>query len=175
MREEVLHAQDLCSALLHERAALARQVAHGAPLAGIEIARWQDTQAQEVREKLAQAMAYPVLLLVARVLILTVLFLFVMPRFVSMNADLGAELPFPTWVLIGIVERLYIVGPAVVGAGVLAFIGRRRIGRSETARRRIDSVKERLPYVGDCSASFPPRNWRAPCRRWPVVRRWSRR
>ena len=82
------------------------------------LARYHDYLRHRValRKKLRQAMSYPAFLMVALVVILAVLFVFVMPRFVAMYADLGADLPMPTRVLLGIVEYIYIVGPALLGA-----------------------------------------------------------
>ena len=115
------------------------------------LARYQDYLRHRValRKKVSQALAYPMFLLVALVLILAVLFVFVMPRFVAMYADLGAELPFPTRVLLAIVEHLYAVGPALVGIAVLAVWGWRRWLSTERGRRRLDRMRERLPYVGE--------------------------
>ncbi|HKQ29659.1 MAG TPA: type II secretion system F family protein [Burkholderiales bacterium] len=114
------------------------------------LARYQDYLRHRIalRKKLSQALAYPAFLLIALVLILVVLFTFVMPRFVAMYADLGAALPLPTRVLLGIVEYLYIVGPAVIGLVVLAVIAWKRLIANEAGRRRVDQVKERLPYIG---------------------------
>lgn len=60
--------------------------------------RYQDYLRHRValRKKVSQALAYPVFLLVTLVVILGVLFVFVMPRFIAMYADLGADLPVPT-------------------------------------------------------------------------------
>src|SRR5262249_19125436 len=104
-----------------------------------------------LRKKVAQALAYPVFLLIALAIILAVLFAFVMPRFVAMYADLGAALPLPTRVLLSIVDRFYITAPAVGPCGgVFAGAGRRGLS-SEAAQRRLDRIRERLPYVGELS------------------------
>jgi type IV pilus assembly protein PilC len=117
-------------------------------LAGV-LARYHEYLRHRValRRKLSQALAYPVFLLIALVVILAVLFLFVMPRFVSMYTDLGAELPFPTRVLLGIVEHLYVVGPVVGVGGFLAVVGWRHWTATESGRRRADRARERIPYI----------------------------
>lgn len=114
------------------------------------LARYQDYLRHRValRKKLSQAMAYPAFLLVALAIILIVLFVFVMPRFVAMYADLGADLPWPTRVLLSIVEHLYIVGPAIVAVAVAVVFGWKRLMATEAGRRRVDTFKERLPYIG---------------------------
>ena len=50
------------------------------------------------------------------------LFVFVLPRFVKMYSDLGAELPLPTRILMGMVTHVYVVLPAVIGALILGRI-----------------------------------------------------
>lgn len=101
-----------------------------------------------LRKKLNQAMAYPVFLLATLGLVLTVLFVFVMPRFVAMYADLGADLPLPTRMLLGVVEYIYIVAPLMLAAVAAGVVGWRRWTATETGRRQVDEIRERLPYVG---------------------------
>jgi type IV pilus assembly protein PilC len=119
-------------------------------LAGV-FARYQEYLKHRValRKKVAQALAYPAFLLIALVVILAVLFVFVMPRFVAMYADLGAELPAPTRVLVAIVEHLYVVVPALVAGGALAVWLWRRWLSAEAGRRQLDRLRERLPYLGE--------------------------
>lgn len=102
-----------------------------------------------VRKRVRQALTYPAFLLVALVIILAVLFTFVMPRFVAMYADLGAELPLPTRVLMSIVKEFYIVGPMVAAAGVLLAVLWRRWVATPAGRRRVDALWAKLPYVSD--------------------------
>jgi type IV pilus assembly protein PilC len=115
------------------------------------LSRYQEVLRHRValRKKIAQALAYPIFLLVALAVILAVLFAFVMPRFVEMYADLGSALPLPTRVLMSVVERFYIVGPALLAAAVAGVWAWRRWSSSETARRRLDGVRERLPLIGE--------------------------
>lgn len=115
------------------------------------LARYQDYLKHKValRKKISQALAYPMFLLIALVVILAILFVFVMPRFVSMYADFGAELPLPTRVLVGLVERLYIVGPVLFGLGAAGWYGWRRWTTTEEGRLWVDNLRERIPYVSD--------------------------
>jgi type IV pilus assembly protein PilC len=114
------------------------------------LARYQEYLRHRValRKKLSQALAYPTFLLLALAVILVVLFVFVMPRFVAMYADLGADLPWPTRVLLSVVEHLYIVVPAIVAVVVAVVFGWRRLTATEAGRRQVDVIKERLPYIG---------------------------
>lgn len=118
-------------------------------LAGV-LARYQDYLRHRLalRKKVGQALAYPVVLLLTMVVILAVLFAFVMPRFVEMYADLGAALPYPTRVLLSIVEHAYMTGPALLAAAALAIWGWRKWLALESGRRQAARLLERLPYFG---------------------------
>jgi type IV pilus assembly protein PilC len=115
------------------------------------LARYRDYLRHKValRKKISQALAYPVFLLIALVAILAILFVFVMPRFVGMYADFGAELPLPTRVLVGLVERFYIVGPVLAGLGAAGWVGWRRWTATEKGRLWVDNLRERIPYISD--------------------------
>lgn len=115
------------------------------------LARYHDYLRHRValRKKLAQALAYPMLLLVALVVVLGVLFVFVMPRFVAMYADVGATLPLPTRALIAVVDLWYVVLPALAVVAAAALWSWRSAASGGTARLRLDRLCERLPYVGE--------------------------
>jgi type IV pilus assembly protein PilC len=115
------------------------------------LARYQGYLRHSValRKKVGQALAYPVFLLVALAVILALLFAFVMPRFVAMYADVGAALPLPTRLLLGVVEHLHIAAPALVGAVLAAAWGWRRWLATDAGRRQRDRLLERLPYAGE--------------------------
>lgn len=114
------------------------------------LARYQDYLKHRValRKKISQALAYPTFLLIALAVILGVLFMFVLPRFVTMYADFGAELPWATRVLVAFVDRFVIIGPLLaLGVGG-AWLAWRRWTATERGRFAVDGIKERLPYVG---------------------------
>ena len=112
--------------------------------------RYQDYLRHRValRKKVSQAMAYPAFLLIALGVILAVLFAFVMPRFVAMYADFGAKLPWPTQLLIDIVEHMPLIAPSLVVLGVGVWFGWRSWTTTESGRLAVDRLKERIPYIG---------------------------
>lgn len=114
------------------------------------LARYQDYLRHRValRKKVSRALAYPLFLLVALALILAVLFTFVLPRFVAMYADFGAQLPWATQVLLGLVQNLPIVVIATVGLGTACWFAWRRFSGTAAGRLAIDRFKERIPYIG---------------------------
>lgn len=115
------------------------------------LSRYQEHLRHRValRKKLAQALTYPAFLLAALSIILAVLFVFVMPRFVAMYADLGSELPFATRVLMALVERAYLVIPLAAAVALAGAWGWRRFTATTEGRRRADRIKDGLPYLGE--------------------------
>jgi len=81
----------------------------------------------ELRSKVRSAMAYPAIVMCLVVVIVTALMIFVVPIFKKLFASLGATLPLPTRIVIGIsniVASVYLL--VVVGAVIVMVIAFRR-------------------------------------------------
>ncbi len=102
----------------------------------------------ELMRKVGHALAYPAFLLITLLVILAVLFVFVLPRFVALYADFGAQLPAPTRALIGLVELMPYVAPLLLVLGVSGWMFWQRLLRDEAMHIRIDVFKERVPLLG---------------------------
>lgn len=102
----------------------------------------------ELMRKVGHALAYPTFLLITLLVILAVLFVFVLPRFVTLYSDFGAQLPAPTRALIGLVKALPYVVPVLAVAGVAGWVSWNRLLRDKAMRIRIDAFKERIPLLG---------------------------
>lgn len=76
---------------------------------------------QAIRNKIRGAMMYPTIILSATLLIAVGMLIFVLPRIVSIFADIKAELPFATRVLIAVSNFVSHNGP-IVGLAALALI-----------------------------------------------------
>lgn len=115
------------------------------------LARYQDYLRRRVvlRKKLSQALAYPIFLLIALAIVLTVLFVFVMPRFLTIYTDLGSELPWPTRILLGALEHAYVVVPVIAGVATVFTWGWVRLTATAAGRVSVDRVKLRIPYLGE--------------------------
>ncbi len=98
-----------------------------------------------MQKKVQQAMAYPAFLLITLVVMLIVLFTFVMPRFVSMYADFGAQLPAPTRALMHVVEHIYIYLPILMGVLLLMFAAYRFWVATDGGKLQRDKLVLRLP------------------------------
>ncbi len=103
----------------------------------------------QLRRKIRGALTYPVILLCAAFILITVLTTFVIPQFSSLYDNMGAELPAITTVVVSFStmarDNLFWLGPVVVGAILLLASWR----RTENGRRTMDRWVLRIPIVGD--------------------------
>lgn len=103
----------------------------------------------QIRGKVRSALAYPIFVLVIAVAVVIVLMVKVVPTFTAMFADLGAELPLMTRMLIAISDFfrnyiLYIVG--VIAVVILAY---KLYGNTEEGRLKVAQWKEKIPVLGN--------------------------
>jgi type II secretion system protein F len=104
---------------------------------------------QELRDEVRSAMTYPILLTGVGAVSITVLLVFVLPKFATMFADLGQALPLSTRMMLGISDLFTNIWtiPAVVAVVAGAFGFYRYIS---TGKRRygFDAFKLRMPVLG---------------------------
>ncbi|QQS48328.1 MAG: type II secretion system F family protein [Acidobacteriota bacterium] len=103
----------------------------------------------QLRRKIRGALTYPVILLCAAFILITVLTTFVIPQFSSLYDNMGAELPVITTIVVSFStmarDNLFWLGPVVVGVILLLASWR----RTENGRRTMDRWVLRIPIVGD--------------------------
>ncbi len=106
------------------------------------------TEAHVLRESLRSALAYPIFLLGATALSVLIMTVFVLPVFAALLRDLGAQLPLPTRILLGlsdvVLAQPYLV-VAIIAAVCLAAVLLLRI---PSLRRYGDAVLLRVPVLG---------------------------
>jgi len=107
-----------------------------------------------VKKKIASALVYPTLLVVAATCIVTYLVTFVVPKFGMLYRDLGVELPTPTKILVAVTMdyRYYILG--LVALIALAAIAVFFWSRSEQGGVAFDKLKFRIPVIGPTLLKF---------------------
>jgi len=107
-----------------------------------------------VKKKIASALVYPTLLIVAATCIVTYLVTFVVPKFGMLYRDLNVELPTPTKVLIAITVdyRNYILG--LIALVALTVMGIFFWSRSEQGGLAFDKLKFRVPVIGPTLLKF---------------------
>jgi len=94
------------------------------------------------------AMIYPVLLFVASIGSIALLLTYVLPQFVPLFADSGAELPLSTRIVMGAGDFTTNYGPWVLAALVLLVIALRQWLQSPARRLPFDRLLLRLPIIG---------------------------
>lgn len=103
---------------------------------------------KETRERIRQAMRYPVIVLSFIAIAVIVINLFVIPQFANIFARFGADLPWQTKLLIASSNFMQGYWPHmlfVIGATVIWW---RRYLKSEAGRYRWDRAKLRIPLIG---------------------------
>jgi len=111
-------------------------------------------QRLEFHKKITQALIYPGFLLGALAIILAILFTFVLPRFVSMYSDFGAELPWPTRVLISVVNYLPVYMAATLSIVAVVFLCLQRMNRTALGKIRLDRMLLAVPMWGTLRAQY---------------------
>ena len=105
-------------------------------------------RAERLTKQVRAAASYPFLMLGAGTVVVIALLVFVLPRFAKIYADRGADLPWPTQVLLGASDAIrsnaLLLGAA---AGLLA-VACAVLMRSDAWDRLIDRVRFGLPVIG---------------------------
>jgi type IV pilus assembly protein PilC len=103
---------------------------------------------QGLKKKAVSASVYPIVLLSMMLLLVATLVVYVIPQFKGFYEGLGAELPMPTQILLGVADtvhrNLLWIGLALAGGGVALSSWLQR----PTSGLVIDRVLLRLPYLG---------------------------
>jgi len=103
---------------------------------------------EDMKSRVQQAMAYPVLMCTVGFLTVFLLMTIVIPRLVAMFEDIGQALPGPTLFLITVsdfmVKYWWLIIAAVVS---IAFALKRRV-KTEEGKLQIDKLKLKIPVYG---------------------------
>ena len=103
----------------------------------------------EARSKVKSAMTYPLIIMVMSVIVVVILVGFVLPRFEVFFDGLGAELPLPTRLLLGMsgfVTSYWVAIAAVVLATALSILA---LLRTESGKALRDRLLLAAPVLGD--------------------------
>ena len=106
------------------------------------------TMEKQIRDKLKQALRYPMFVVIAIGIAIGIITMFVLPKFAPIFNALGDDLPWATRVLLGtsgfVSEYWYVVAAVAIG-GVAGF---RVYLRNENGRYRWDKFKLGVPVLG---------------------------
>lgn len=104
---------------------------------------------EEFRNSLRSSLTYPVFVFAAGVMTVIVLFLFVIPRLVSMFEDMGEVLPLPTRVLINISSFLRNYWWIILTVCFAFVFMARRIYKSQQGRIFFDKLRLKAGILGE--------------------------
>lgn len=104
---------------------------------------------QELRSRIASALAYPALLVVIGTFAVGFLMVFFIPRFSEIFKKLGDDLPVPTQIVMAASGFLRDGWPFLLGSLAFAMLLGRRAARTRSGRRILDRLRLRAPLFGD--------------------------
>lgn len=122
----------------------------------VVLAQIADFQAREkeLRGKVTAAMMYPVVLLFLALAVMVFLLVFFIPRFQTLFAGFGADLPLITQVIVGISNAMRSYGLFILaGLGAAIWFGRKWFAL-ESSRRLWESWLLRTPVIGPLMAEI---------------------
>jgi type IV pilus assembly protein PilC len=105
-------------------------------------------KAASLKRKVKSAMVYPTTIISVAVLVIIFMMTFVIPTFATMFAQLGAELPLPTTIVLAIssfTRRYILLILAAIAGMVFAF---RSLYRTDRGSQVIDRLALKVPVVG---------------------------
>ncbi|WP_243695362.1 type II secretion system F family protein [Agromyces protaetiae] len=102
----------------------------------------------KLRAAIRAAMTYPVIVLIMAVLAVIAMLLFIVPIFADMFAGLGAELPWPTQVLVVASQAAVWVIPALAILAIIFAIWWSRNKNTPSVRKFVDPIKLKVPVFG---------------------------
>lgn len=103
---------------------------------------------REFRNKTKGAMIYPVIVLIAMVVVGMVMMVFVIPKMTEMYKDFGAELPLPTKILMGISDFMVMLWPLLIVGGIGLFVLYSKWSKTEIGSIMIEKVQFKMPIFG---------------------------
>ena len=103
---------------------------------------------QEVRDRVKSAVRYPIIVLIAVAIALTIITVFVIPNFGPIFRALGDNIPLPTRIIMGVSDFVIGFWPHILGALAVGAVATSRYIGTERGRLRWDRWKLRLPVVG---------------------------
>jgi type IV pilus assembly protein PilC len=102
----------------------------------------------ELAADIKQASTYPAVVLGIGIAASAAMMIFLLPRFASMFADLGGELPLLTRIVMGASDVLQVIAIPLIVVGIIAALWWQRNKHVESVRDKVDPIKLRVPIFG---------------------------
>jgi len=103
---------------------------------------------REIKEQVAQALRYPIFVIVVMGVAVVIVNVFVIPAFARIFASFKAELPLMTRVLLGFSDFMVNYWPALLGIAAGAYVAFRVWVGTPAGRYKWDRMKLRIPIAG---------------------------
>jgi MSHA biogenesis protein MshG len=103
---------------------------------------------REIKDQVAQALRYPIFVIVVMGVAVVIVNIFVIPAFARIFASFKAELPLMTRLLLGFSDFMVQYWPALLGIAAGAYIAFRVWVGTPAGRYRWDRMKLRIPIAG---------------------------
>jgi len=114
----------------------------------LRLADFTESQ-MKLKNKIQGAMMYPTIMLVVGTLLISVIFIFVIPQLAKIFTSMKMELPLPTKISIGISEFLQGYWWAVLIGIVFSFFSFKKYIASPSGKRKWHAILLKLPVIGD--------------------------
>lgn len=104
---------------------------------------------KEFKAKTKGALIYPMIVVVAMLIVASIMMIFVIPKLTEMYRDFGAELPLMTRVLIGISDfmvNFWYIALAMIAGLIFAY---KQYYKTPAGRYKIDELKLKIPIFGE--------------------------
>ena len=102
----------------------------------------------KLTQTIKSALTYPVVVLCMAIVATIAMLVFIVPVFEQMFASLDAELPVPTQILVVLSKNMIWIVPLLIVALVVFLLWWRSHKHDENVRRRVDTLKLKLPVFG---------------------------
>jgi general secretion pathway protein F len=113
----------------------------------IRLAEFTESQS-ELTAKIKSAMLYPIIMVVFTMIMLSVLFIFVIPQMTEIFEGSGLQLPWYTQAVIGVSGIMVNYWYLILGGGIASFVAFRAWKSSPSGAQQWDAISLRLPIVG---------------------------
>lgn len=114
----------------------------------VQISKYLETE-KDTRDRIKSALRYPVIVLIAIAVAVSVINIFVIPAFAKLFASFKAELPWATKLLIGTSDFFIAYGPYMLAMLLLGGFGLRAWIKTDQGHYAWDRFKLRIPLLGD--------------------------
>src|SRR3984957_4406620 len=104
---------------------------------------------QDVHDRVKSAIRYPLIVVAAIAVAVTIITVFVIPNFAPLFKALGNDIPWPTRVIMGTSAFVRHHGAALFAALAIGFFAFRRHIATEAGRSQWDRLKLKVPVLGE--------------------------